>query len=715
MAAKENRIIIRIDVNEKNASVNIDKTKKSVDGLASSTERLAKATNQNRAQSGLNNAILIETGRVASDAAYGMQGIANNLSRLIELGQEYVGTGGGGLRNALSSLGKSIMGTGGILIGIQLLLSYLPRLQKAFEGASAKAKRLAKELEKIYQETEKTKEELEAYFTVLTDYNISQERRINLEQQIIDKLPDIENLNTKSKEGIDQLRKSIDLYVKQQMIRAEIDLLLEENAEEFLEDRKRRDVLERLRLAESQKEQIDIIKQNTNILQRLSIEMMGADGKGLIARLIEGDRYETTDLIKGFEDFVNKKGSGVVAARDRIAELTAQLIEYSKSTGDANRKTKEFTEGLFDISRFILQYRKQANKIFVQNEQERINLEEDFARQEADRRLNRFIEAQKKRLEEYKERVKGTKNANKLIANAEAEFNNSIENAKVKHGEAILAIEEAYITERVLLADKQGKLKAESERKIEDLEIDSLKNRIDANQTYYDEKIKQVTNDLELDRIRLETTKLNLKDELALRESIAKQQISLEQLKLKAKVDSINEQKRIDLEYISFAKGIGSLLATLAGQNEALQKAALIVEKGAAIADIVIKTQASNQIIRATSAASAPPPLNAPFIALGEAQIARNNIGAGIAIANIIATTLTSFKKPNAGAGSNKGADVQVEAPDFNVVGASPESQLAQSVAAQQAKPIKAFVVGKDVTTQQELDRNIRTTAGLGG
>ena len=54
-----------------------------------------------------------------------------------------------------------------------------------------------------------------------------------------------------------------------------------------------------------------------------------------------------------------------------------------------------------------------------------------------------------------------------------------------------------------------------------------------------------------------------------------------------------------------------------------------------------------------------------------------------------------------------------VEAPDFNVVGASPESQLAASISQQVTQPIKAFVVAKDMTNQQELDRNITTTAGL--
>ena len=709
MASK--KIMVDIMVVDKNATRTIKNTTTAIDGLAKSTQQLAGRTSKNKAETGLNNALLMETGRLASDASYGFQGMANNLGQVVSLLQISAKNSGGFL-TALKDLGRSLMGVGGVMVGIQLLISFLPKLQKAFEGTSAKAKRLANELEKIHEETEQTKEGLEAYFTVLTDYNISQERRLNLEQQLIDKLPDVENLNTKSKDGIDQLRKSIDLYVKQQMIRAEIDLLLEENAEGFLEDRKRRDVLEKVRLAKSQKEQIDIIKENTNIFQRLSIEMMGADGKGLIARLIEGDRYETTNLIKGFEDFVNKKGSGVDAAKTRIADLTSQLVGYSKASGKAGGKTREFEERLFDISKFILQYRKQAEKISILTEQQRIDLEEDFAKQEADRRLRVFIDSQKKRLEEYKERVKGKKNANKLIANAEIELNNSIEDAVKKHKNALLTIEDAYITERILLADKQGRLVSESERKIEDLEIDSLKSRLDANQTYYDKKINQIEGDLENDKIRLKTTKLNLEEELALRESIAKQQISLEQLKTKAKVDAINEQKRIDLEYVSFATGISNIMSQLAAENEALQKAALIVEKGAAIASIIVKTQASNAVVRAQAAAAAPPPANLPFIALGEAQIARNNISSAISIASILATTLTSFRKPSgAGGVGGGGGATSVEAPDFNVVGASETSQLGMALGRTQGEQ-KVNLVWDDLQNfNNTADRTVEIAA----
>jgi hypothetical protein len=52
--------------------------------------------------------------------------------------------------------------------------------------------------------------------------------------------------------------------------------------------------------------------------------------------------------------------------------------------------------------------------------------------------------------------------------------------------------------------------------------------------------------------------------------------------------------------------------------------------------------------------------------------------------------------------------------PAFNIVGASGVNQLAEVVGQQATQPVKAFVVSKDVTTSQELDRNIVKGASLG-
>ena len=52
------------------------------------------------------------------------------------------------------------------------------------------------------------------------------------------------------------------------------------------------------------------------------------------------------------------------------------------------------------------------------------------------------------------------------------------------------------------------------------------------------------------------------------------------------------------------------------------------------------------------------------------------------------------------------------QAPDFNIVGQSAGNQIADIMSSQ--PPMQAFVVSNDVTTAQELDRNIITGASLG-
>jgi hypothetical protein len=51
--------------------------------------------------------------------------------------------------------------------------------------------------------------------------------------------------------------------------------------------------------------------------------------------------------------------------------------------------------------------------------------------------------------------------------------------------------------------------------------------------------------------------------------------------------------------------------------------------------------------------------------------------------------------------------------PQFNVIGATGQNQLAAAIAATQQQPVKAYVVSNDVTTAQSLDRNIVAEASL--
>ena len=64
------------------------------------------------------------------------------------------------------------------------------------------------------------------------------------------------------------------------------------------------------------------------------------------------------------------------------------------------------------------------------------------------------------------------------------------------------------------------------------------------------------------------------------------------------------------------------------------------------------------------------------------------------------------------GSGSNPAA--QATPPEFNTVGASGTNQLADAIGSQTKQPIKTYVVASDVTTAQNLERNIITGATVG-
>ena len=399
---------------------------------------------------------------------------------------------------------------------------------------------------------------------------------------------------------------------------------------------------------------------------------------------------------------------------DQLIDIESQL-EFKgnkKTRGGSGRDTREFKEKLFDIQRIVDKFNKEADKLNVRTLDERIDLEEKYAKISADSKLNRFIQTQSKRLEEYKEQVKDDKNAKELIKNAENDFNGSIVDAKIKHGLAIASIEEGFTSKRILAKDKEAEKLGKIARKLENDEIDRLKFSVGANETFFNQKIKQAEGDKQDadDRVlRAEQLKLSEVEIAQAKADSVSIQNSLIDLNLAKEISAIKAKESIQMEYVGFAQGISSILGNIDKGNEDLRKAALVIEKGAAIADIVIKTQAANAITVAEDTASlgATIPITTPLRL-------RNNISAGISIANILATTISSFKTPSSGGSGGSGGGANITAPSFNVVGASATNQLAQTVAGQINEPLRAYVVGSDISDQQELDRSIINTAGIG-
>jgi chromosome segregation ATPase len=92
--------------------------------------------------------------------------------------------------------------------------------------------------------------------------------------------------------------------------------------------------------------------------------------------------------------------------------------------------------------------------------------------------------------------------------------------------------------------------------------------------------------------------------------------------------------------------------------------------------------------------------------AVGKSKRVAGSIGAGGGIT--VDTTAA------AGASSASSITAPSIVPQFNTVGASGTNQLASILGGQQEQPIRAFVVSGDVSTAQEMDRNIISSASLG-
>jgi len=138
--------------------------------------------------------------------------------------------------------------------------------------------------------------------------------------------------------------------------------------------------------------------------------------------------------------------------------------------------------------------------------------------------------------------------------------------------------------------------------------------------------------------------------------------------------------------------------------------------KAAAIAQAAINTYQG-----VTQVWSSPSILPEPFATAQKIVSTATTLASGFkAVQNIKST-----KTPNiggAGGGSVGGASVsraqaqaqQAQAPGFNIVGDAGTNQIAETLGRNNNEPMKAYVVSKDVTNQQELDRNIEESASLG-
>ena len=205
----------------------------------------------------------------------------------------------------------------------------------------------------------------------------------------------------------------------------------------------------------------------------------------------------------------------------------------------------------------------------------------------------------------------------------------------------------------------------------------------------------------------------------AIRQQGADERAAIDMAEMEARVAIQNAQ-------LDLASQFGGLLKTLAGENKKVAIAGVVVEQAAAIGKILVNTGIAN----AKAVAASPLTFGAPWVAI-------NSISAALSIASSIAAGVKAIQQINSagsGGGASSGGGAipgksgagsapaipQIEKTTVpQITGttgqASPGAQIAGTLAQASEKPIKAYVVSGDVTSQQALDRRTTRAATFSG
>lgn len=268
---------------------------------------------------------------------------------------------------------------------------------------------------------------------------------------------------------------------------------------------------------------------------------------------------------------------------------------------------------------------------------------------------------------------------------------------------------------QIQAAEERGNIRAE------ELNDKLLGTETELNQIGLDyDKRLQLTNEKEA--LLLQQAGLTENQKTAIMQQASQERVNIMLAEKQARADIQNAE-------LDLVSGFGSFLKEIAGKNKKLAIAGVVVEQAAAIGKILVNTGIAN----AKAVAASPLTFGAPWVAI-------NSISAGLSIASSVAAGAKAIQQINSadsGAPASGGGAVprgasggSASAPEPKLPtlektvapqitgttgGNNPTSQIAQTLAGATGKPIKAYVVSGDVTSQQALDRRTTRAATFSG
>lgn len=703
--------------------------------ILTETKKTTKVLNKQSDATGSATAATMELSRVVSDAPYGIRGMANNITQLVsQLGSASLKAGG--LTSALKLMWKSLMGPLGVVFAITAAVSALD----FFYGAN-----------------EKSKDSVNDFTDSLKDLNTA----------LSDNFTSQDDVNGKIEEYI----KLIELKAKKEKLSAEnaekvldFQKRIAEQEEKLVRNKKfadsfyKTDVLgnkvvsdyEGLKIAQNQ------VIGREKLINDLKTQRNSEISKNL--KLIQ-DVEEATKKLTAAEEGTLKSLKALKSEQEKKREAVSDTSEeYKKQTIliDELQKKIEAIEGIkkkAGKSKKLSFFKtpKELDLDVKSNEAALINFEKKIEQSRIKTELNERLSNAK--TEEERLKIKKIYDIKLLTAQIVSEKKmldlkkkTELDIAKAKTASHVADINRAFELYNIkidlddkLTPEQKKRLKADAGGKLFDAlkqaDIESNKTEKEIEARY--EPIYKMFTDLKQARFEalfsgykskpknkeetdLEKWARYAENAKAIISSVSDfvdsefdRQMTIEQNKTNALNNELN--KRLLNENLSkeqkedIQNQIAQNDEKLRVKQEKIARKRFNVMKAFSLATALADTYLATQKAYTSQ------------LQLDPTSPIRAKIAAGVALAaglaNVAAIARTRFESssgtsPAIGVGGGSGGGSTRAEPSFNIVGRSNENILMSAIQSQFDQPLRAYVVARDVTNQQQLDGVITGAAG---
>ncbi len=421
---------------------------------------------------------------------------------------------------------------------------------------------------------------------------------------------------------------------------------------------------------------------------KAALKILSLDFAGAAAEAAQGvEKFKgVTDTVKeGVSEFTGKLKEGVETFKNYVTE-TGKSVKNSVDLANAARLAAAEQEKQRLVTLQAAEEQRQIRDDVSQSIEDRIAANEKLGQilQEGAEEELKLAELQIAAAE-----AKAALNVDSIEAQEELI---RAQNLLLEVTERIGGIESEQLTNRNTLIQESV-----------DLQTTLLQQTFDLEEAERQSLINLTDNEFE--KLRIQQEAAEARKQLALdvfaeqerlldKESAAFKEAQAEKTRLVAEANAEEElldKNLADMKFNLAKDGLKAIAGAL-NENSAAAKAALTAEA-----------------IMSTYKAATTALDSKPFFPLGLIGFATALTTGFSAVKNIVST-----KVPGGGAGAagvSAAAATVAQPPSFNVVGSSPLNQIAETLNNQQ--PTRAYVVSGDVTTAQQLDRNIINESGI--